>query len=85
MGLTDRLEDTLGLVTTMVRAGSTEVEKTLAAHPDVNEDGLNYHVRGKLASYKVPRTITVLTELPRGSTGKILRRELEELVTTNGE
>jgi acyl-CoA synthetase (AMP-forming)/AMP-acid ligase II len=86
-----------------------EVEKTLAAHPEVAEaavlgvddeqygqrlaafvvladgasatpDALKEHVRDNLANYKVPRTITVLDELPRGSTGKILRRELQSLV-----
>ncbi|MCW2659272.1 MAG: fadD12, partial [Mycobacterium sp.] len=83
-----------------------EVEKTLAAHPDVAEaavigvddeqygqrlaafvvltpggsatvDTLKQHVRENLANYKVPREITVLDELPRGSTGKILRNELQ--------
>jgi fatty-acyl-CoA synthase len=82
-----------------------EVEKALAAHPDVAEaavlgvddeqygqrlaafvvleqgapatpDALKQHVRDNLANYKVPREITVLDELPRGSTGKILRNEL---------
>ena len=48
-------------------------------------EGLKDHVRGNLANYKVPRTITVLTELPRGSTGKILRRDLRDLAETNGE
>jgi fatty-acyl-CoA synthase len=85
-----------------------EVEKTLAAHPEVAEvavlgvddeqygqrlaafvvladgssatpDALKAHVRENLANYKVPRSIIVLGELPRGSTGKILRRELQEL------
>jgi acyl-coenzyme A synthetase/AMP-(fatty) acid ligase len=32
----------------------------------------------------VPRTITVLDELPRGSTGKILRRELHDLTPDAG-
>jgi fatty-acyl-CoA synthase len=32
-----------------------------------------------VTSYKVPRAITVLDELPRGSTGKIVRRELHAL------
>jgi acyl-CoA synthetase (AMP-forming)/AMP-acid ligase II len=82
-----------------------EVEKTLAAHPEVAEaavigvddeqygqrlaafvvlapggsatvDTLKQHVRDNLANYKVPREIAVLDELPRGSTGKILRNEL---------
>ncbi|BBZ48335.1 bile acid CoA ligase [Mycobacterium heidelbergense] len=83
-----------------------EVEKTLAAHPDVAEaavigvddeqygqrlaafvvlepggsatpEDLKQHVRENLANYKVPREITVLDELPRGSTGKVLRAELQ--------
>jgi acyl-CoA synthetase (AMP-forming)/AMP-acid ligase II len=86
-----------------------EVEKTLAAHPEVAEaavmgvddeqygqrlvafvvltdggatttDELKTHVRENLANYKVPRAITILDELPRGSTGKIVRRELQALI-----
>ncbi|MCV7344782.1 acyl-CoA ligase FadD12 [Mycolicibacterium rhodesiae] len=41
-----------------------------------NPDDLKAHVRENLANYKVPREITILSELPRGSTGKILRNEL---------
>ncbi|BBX61025.1 acyl-CoA synthetase [Mycobacterium saskatchewanense] len=87
-----------------------EVEKTLAAHPDVAEaavigvddeqygqrlaafvvlspgasatvDSLKQHVRENLANYKVPREIAILDELPRGSTGKILRNELQANVS----
>ncbi|KAB7751594.1 acyl-CoA ligase FadD12 [Mycolicibacterium mucogenicum] len=43
------------------------------------EDVLKQHVRDNLANYKVPRSITVLAELPRNSTGKIDRRELRAL------
>jgi acyl-CoA synthetase (AMP-forming)/AMP-acid ligase II len=82
-----------------------EVEKILAAHPDVAEaavlgvddeqygqrlaafvvlapsgsasaDNLKQHVRDNLANYKVPREVVVLDELPRSSTGKIVRRDL---------
>ncbi|GAB3238562.1 acyl-CoA ligase FadD12 [Mycolicibacterium hippocampi] len=42
----------------------------------VTVDDLKQHVRDNLANYKVPREITILPELPRGSTGKILRNEL---------
>jgi acyl-CoA synthetase (AMP-forming)/AMP-acid ligase II len=91
-----------------------EVEKTLAAHPEVAEaavlgvdddqygqrlaafvvldagaaatpETLKAHVRENLANYKVPREIAVLEELPRGSTGKILRRELQALLGTADE
>jgi acyl-CoA synthetase (AMP-forming)/AMP-acid ligase II len=46
---------------------------------------LKAHVRENLANYKVPRQIAVLDELPRGSTGKILRRELQALLHTAGD
>jgi acyl-CoA synthetase (AMP-forming)/AMP-acid ligase II len=87
-----------------------EVEKTLAAHPEVAEasvlgvddeqygqrltafvvlapgasttpDSLKQYVRDYLANYKVPREITVLDELPRSSTGKILRDDLRARVS----
>ena len=41
-------------------------------------DMLKQHVRENLANYKVPRDITILDELPRGSTGKVVRRELQD-------
>lgn len=43
----------------------------------VTPDELKAHVRENLANYKVPRDITILDELPRNSTGKIVRRELQ--------
>jgi fatty-acyl-CoA synthase len=45
-----------------------------SATPDL----LKQHVRENLANYKVPRDITVLDELPRSITGKIVRRELQD-------
>lgn len=45
-------------------------------------DALKQHVRDTLANYKVPREITVLAELPRSSTGKILRAELQGRAST---
>ena len=42
-------------------------------------DDLKQHVRDNLANYKVPRAITLLDELPRNNTGKVARRELQEL------
>ena len=52
----------------------------LDAGASTTPDALKEHVRTNLANYKVPRSITVLDELPRGSTGKIVRRELQDLV-----
>ena len=51
----------------------------LAGDTATDVDELKQHVRDNLANYKVPRDITVLPELPRGSTGKILRNELRSL------
>ncbi|MCV7432566.1 acyl-CoA ligase FadD12 [Mycolicibacterium bacteremicum] len=49
-------------------------------HNPVTVDALKTHVRDNLANYKVPREITVLDELPRNSTGKIARRDLQDRV-----
>jgi acyl-CoA synthetase (AMP-forming)/AMP-acid ligase II len=86
-----------------------EVEKTLAAHPDVAESAvlgvedekygqrlaafvvlradaaadveqLKQHVRDHLANYKVPRDIALLDELPRSTTGKIVRKDLQAML-----
>ena len=56
------------------------LEKGAGATPDA----LKQHVRDNLTNYKVPRNISVLDELPRGSTGKILRKELESLAAPGG-
>jgi len=40
--------------------------------------------RERLAAYKVPRDIRVRQELPRGPTGKVLRRELNESIPCEG-
>ncbi len=42
----------------------------------VSEKELQGHVKSNLAGYKVPREIVFLKELPRNSTGKVLKREL---------
>jgi fatty-acyl-CoA synthase len=42
----------------------------------LTEDDVKAHVKQNLASYKVPRDVSFLDELPRTSTGKIVKREL---------
>jgi acyl-CoA synthetase (AMP-forming)/AMP-acid ligase II len=43
---------------------------------EVSEEDLRAHVKAHLASYKAPREIEFLEELPRNATGKVLKREL---------
>jgi fatty-acyl-CoA synthase len=45
---------------------------------DLDEDTVKKHVKDQLAKYKVPREVVFLDELPRNSTGKILKRELRD-------
>jgi acyl-coenzyme A synthetase/AMP-(fatty) acid ligase len=44
-----------------------------------SEDELKAHVKANLARYKVPREIVFLDELPRNATGKVLKRQLQDL------
>ena len=44
----------------------------------VGEDDIKQHVKSNLAGYKVPRDVEFVDELPRTSTGKVLKRELRE-------
>jgi acyl-CoA synthetase (AMP-forming)/AMP-acid ligase II len=47
------------------------------AEAEVSEEELRTHIKANLASYKAPREIEFLDELPRNATGKILKRELQ--------
>jgi acyl-CoA synthetase (AMP-forming)/AMP-acid ligase II len=44
----------------------------------LSEDEIKKHVKSNLAGYKVPRDIEFMDELPRTSTGKVLKRELKD-------
>ena len=43
---------------------------------DIDDDTVRAHARSLLASYKIPRSISWMTELPKTGSGKILKREL---------
>jgi acyl-CoA synthetase (AMP-forming)/AMP-acid ligase II len=43
----------------------------------LSEADLGSHVKANLASYKTPREVEFLDELPRNATGKVLKRELQ--------
>lgn len=47
-------------------------------HATLDEEEMLAHCRRHLAAYKVPRRIAFVTDLPKTSTGKILRRSLRE-------
>ncbi|MFC5044017.1 AMP-binding enzyme [Ornithinimicrobium kibberense] len=48
----------------------------LAPGAQATEEELIEHVRSQVAPYKYPRTVHLIEELPKGATGKILKREL---------
>ena len=48
-------------------------------------DQVRAHVRDHLARHKVPRRVEFIDELPRNSTGKILRRSLAERAAPGAE
>jgi long-chain acyl-CoA synthetase len=43
----------------------------------VSEEELREHIKERVAAYKYPRVIWFVDELPKGPTGKILKREIE--------
>jgi fatty-acyl-CoA synthase len=51
----------------------------------LSEDEVKAHVKSNLAGYKVPRDVEFVDELPRTSTGKVLKRELREDEQEEGE
>ena len=58
----------------LARRGTHVPTEYLAAHPDE----LIAFCRARLAGYKYPRRITIVNELPKSATGKILKGKLRE-------
>ena len=56
-----------------------EVGAAVALKPDASAtpEELRAFARAKIAAYKYPRQIWLVDELPKGPTGKILRREIK--------
>lgn len=42
----------------------------------LSEDDVKEFAKARVAAYKYPRTVTFIDALPKGATGKILKREL---------
>jgi long-chain acyl-CoA synthetase len=55
-----------------------EVCAAVVLRPEVSASAeeLQQHVKSQLAAYKYPRQVWFLDELPKGPTGKILKREI---------
>jgi long-chain acyl-CoA synthetase len=53
---------------------------TLHEGKQTTETELRDFCRGKLANYKIPRRVIISADLPRGPTGKILKRKLSDLL-----
>ncbi len=54
------------------------VKAIIVARRDVAEAEILEHCNGLLAGYKRPKSVDFVDALPKGSTGKILRRELRD-------
>jgi long-chain acyl-CoA synthetase len=56
-----------------------EIAAVLALKPGqaATPQELRDYVKGKVAAYKYPRTVKIVDELPKGPTGKILKREIK--------
>ena len=50
----------------------------LKPNQELDEQGVIDYCKEHLAKYKYPRTVQFMAELPKGSTGKILKRELRD-------
>jgi long-chain acyl-CoA synthetase len=50
---------------------------SLKSGQEVTPDELREYVKGQVAAYKYPRTVWIVDELPKGPTGKILKRQIE--------
>jgi acyl-CoA synthetase (AMP-forming)/AMP-acid ligase II len=49
-----------------------------ASGSELSEEDLKAHIKANLASYKAPREIEFVEELPRNATGKVLKRVLRD-------
>jgi long-chain acyl-CoA synthetase len=58
------------------RSGEAVKVFMISSNADLREDEIRDFCRENLTAYKVPRHVEFVTELPKSSVGKILRREL---------
>jgi len=58
--------------------GEAVVAFVVPTERPLTQDALREFCRGRLAEFKIPRRITIARDLPRGTTGKLLKRALRE-------
>ncbi|MFQ5425850.1 MAG: AMP-binding protein, partial [Gaiellales bacterium] len=61
-----------------------EVGAAVATSHDVSAQEIVDHCRERLSSFKVPKAVHVLEEIPRTATGKVQRRRVAELLHGTG-
>lgn len=66
-----------------VGTGEAVISFVVTKDPGLTEGDLMEFCKGHLAKYKIPSQIEFLEELPKNTTGKILRRQLKDLVKDN--
>ncbi|HWI71383.1 MAG TPA: acyl-CoA synthetase [Baekduia sp.] len=54
------------------------ISAVVVTREPVTEDDLLAHARGRLASFKLPKSVHFVDELPKNPSGKLLKRELRE-------
>ncbi|MEU2599498.1 fatty acyl-CoA synthetase [Streptomyces hirsutus] len=57
------------------------VTAVVVAHGETTEEELIAHARERLSSFKAPKRVLFVDELPRNASGKILKRELRDRFT----
>jgi acyl-CoA synthetase (AMP-forming)/AMP-acid ligase II len=62
-----------------------EVAAAVVARADVGERALRDHCRSRLAAFKVPKTIRIVSRIPRTATGKLQRRRVAAMLDELGE
>jgi malonyl-CoA/methylmalonyl-CoA synthetase len=61
--------------------GEQVVAAVVRNDPELTEEGIKAFLQDELASYKQPRWIAFVNELPRNALGKVLKREVREGLT----
>ncbi len=61
-----------------VRGESVAAAVTLRPGHSASAGELLAHIQARIARYKLPETIDIVEQLPKGATGKILKRELRD-------